>query len=65
MEEVHNCLVAESAGDYLLRSDSSRSPANVYKFTHILIPQSLLGIAALVSPFMNHVQTKRITMFTN
>jgi hypothetical protein len=65
VEEAHNCLVAESAGDYLTRSNPDRSSANVYRFTHIMIPQSLLGIAALLSPFMNHAQTKRITMFTN
>ncbi len=38
VEEAHNCLVAESPGDYLMKSDPSRSPANVYKFTHIMIP---------------------------
>lgn len=30
-----------------------------------MIPQSILGIVALLSPFLNHAQTKRITMFTN
>lgn len=65
VEEAHNYLVAESAYDYLNRSSSARSEANRYRFTHIMIPQSLLGIAALLSPFMNHAQTKRITMFTN
>ncbi len=30
-----------------------------------MIPQSMIGIVALLSPFGNHAQTKRITMFTN
>jgi len=38
VEEAHNYLVAESAYDYLNRSNPARSGANKYNFTHIMIP---------------------------
>ena len=67
VEEAHNCLIAENPDAFVRNQElfNQESIQNRYKFTHILIPQSLIGIVALLSPFGNHAQTKRITMFTN
>ena len=67
VEESHNCLVAESPEVFIQknRPDLRANVETCYNFTHIFIPQSLLGIVALLSPFSNHVQSKRTTMFTN
>ena len=67
VEEAHNCLFAENAADFLdqIRPEVRANQKLRKDFTHILIPQSLVGIVALLSPFGNHAQTKRITMFTN
>ena len=67
MEESHNCLVAETPEVFVCKTDPKlRSKMETrYDYTHIFIPPSMLGIVALLSPFVNHTQSKRITMFTN
>ena len=67
VEESHNCLVAETPEVFIRKNDPElrKTVETRYNFTHIFIPQSMLGIVALMSPFVNHTQSKRITMFTN
>jgi DNA-directed RNA polymerase beta subunit len=67
VEEAHNCLIAENPATFLRQLDPEviKNKQQRSRYTHILIPQSLIGIVALLSPFGNHAQTKRITMFTN
>lgn len=67
VEEAHNCLFAENAAVFLeqLKPEVINSQKLRKQFTHVMIPQSIVGIVALLSPYGNHAQTKRITMFTN
>jgi DNA-directed RNA polymerase beta subunit len=59
-EEIRNCLLAETV-DHL-----QRNAHNVLRpYTHCDVPQALVGLAALVSPFANHTQPARVTYETN
>jgi len=59
-EEQENCLIAKSIE--VLKRDKN-DYCNVY--THCEIPQAVLGLAALASPYANYTQPSRITMSTN
>lgn len=59
-EEKLNCLVAESY-EYLV--EHSRS--DKVDFTHCEIPQAILGLPALTSPYANHNQAPRNVFQTN
>lgn len=56
VEESHNCLVADSPESFLRNTQPELYdvPDTRYKYTHIIIPQSMLGLVALLSPFANH-----------
>jgi DNA-directed RNA polymerase beta subunit len=59
-EEVENCLLAESIAHLYEHQHNVLKP-----YSHCDVPQSLCGIAALVSPFANHTQPARVTYETN
>lgn len=59
-EESENCWICESLD---LFKATQNDP--LYNFTHLEIPASIIGMNALVSPYLNHSQTQRITMLTN
>lgn len=59
-EEHENCYVCPSYEDLVMDKD------NICKqYTHCDIPQAILGLSALMSPFGNYTQPARITMSTN
>jgi DNA-directed RNA polymerase beta subunit len=59
-EEAENCLVAPTLEDLRgARHDVTQ------RYTHCDVPQAVLGLAALVSPYANHTQPARITYETN
>ena len=58
-EEQENCLIAESIED--LRENKNNF---CMRYTHCEIEQSILGLAALMSPYANHTQASRVTMST-
>ncbi|AXB49282.1 pEP1242L [African swine fever virus] len=59
-EEAENCLVAFSITELRKhKHDVTR------RFTHVDVPQAILGLAALVSPYANCTQPARVTYETN
>lgn len=57
-EEQRNCLIAQSIHHLLMKQDPTVPPI---RYTHCEIPQALLGIPILTSPFGNYnYQTKLI-----
>jgi DNA-directed RNA polymerase beta subunit len=59
-EEAENCLIAYSITELQeARNDVTR------RFTHCDVQQSILGLAALISPFGDHTQPARVTYETN
>ena len=50
-EEQRNCLIAQSINELMVDQDPSKPPI---KYTHCEIPQALIGIPILTSPFANH-----------
>lgn len=59
-EEQENCYVCPYYDQ--LKADQNNE---LNEYTHCDIPQSILGITALTSPFANHNQTPRITFQTS
>lgn len=59
-EEHENCLIAESI-DELFKNKNNVT----MQYSHCDIEQSILGLAALMSPYGNHTQPARITHSTN
>jgi DNA-directed RNA polymerase beta subunit len=59
-EEQENCFICPSFDQ--LKEDKNN---NLQEYTHCDIPQAILGITALTSPFANHNQTPRITFQCN
>lgn len=59
-EEVFNCYIARSI-DYFY----TRSGDELHQFTHVDIPQAILGPTALACPASNHSNTYRNTMQHN
>ena len=60
VEECENCLFAEN-----LATLHKRKHDCTYQYTHCGIEQTVLGIAAHVSPYATHTQPTRITYETN
>lgn len=59
-EEASNCYLADSIDTFYSNQD------NITKqFTHLEIQQSILGLAALMTPYGDHSNTGRITLATN
>jgi len=56
VEESHNCLVAESVEAFIdnTKPNLFDNPKTRCRYTHVMIPQSMLGLVALLSPFANH-----------
>ena len=59
-EEQESCLVAPNFD--ALRA-AARDPAR--RYTHVEVEQALLGVAALVSPYLDRTQPVRVTYETN
>jgi DNA-directed RNA polymerase beta subunit len=59
-EEHENCFIAS---DLDLFKENINNPLKHY--THVDIPQSVLGIPGLTSPFANHNQAARVVFQTN
>lgn len=59
-EEHENCYIAKDL-------DTFRTEINnpLEQFTHVDIPQSIMGLPALISPFANHNQAARVVFETN
>lgn len=60
VEECENCLFAEN-----LATLHKRKHDYTYQYTHCGIEQTVLGLAAHMSPFTTHTQSTRITYETN
>ena len=59
-EEQQNCLLAKDLDTFNAHSDDEFT-----QFTHLDIPQSIIGIPGLTSPFTNHNQPARGIFQTN
>lgn len=59
-EEHENCLISESIIELFKNKNNV-----VIQYSHCDIEQSILGLAALISPYGNHTQPARITHSTN
>jgi len=59
-EEQQNCLIAK---DIETLNRSINDP--LVRYTHLDIPQSIIGIPGLTSPFSNHNQAARVVFQTN
>ena len=59
-EETENCRVA-----YCFKELQKHRNNVIEIFTHCDVEIAIMGLASLVSPFMNHTQTARITYETN
>lgn len=59
-EEQQNCLIAK---DIETLNKYSTNP--LIRYTHLDIPQSIIGIPGLTSPFSNHNQAARVVFQTN
>ena len=59
-EEQQNCLIAK---DIETLNKSINDP--LIRYTHLDIPQSIIGIPGLTSPFSNHNQAARVVFQTN
>lgn len=59
-EEQENCYLCPHFDQ--LKEDKNNE---LHEYTHCDIPQAILGITALTSPFANHNQTPRITFQTS
>ena len=59
-EEQENCYIAHEYNK-LLKDENNI----LHEYTHCDIPQNILGLAALTSPYANHNQTPRITFQTS
>jgi DNA-directed RNA polymerase beta subunit len=59
-EEQENCYLCPFFNQ--LRDDKNNE---LHEYTHCDIPQAILGITALTSPYANHNQTPRITFQTS
>jgi DNA-directed RNA polymerase beta subunit len=59
-EEHQNCLIAK---DIETLNVSINDP--LIRYTHLDIPQSIIGIPGLTSPFSNHNQAARVVFQTN
>jgi DNA-directed RNA polymerase beta subunit len=58
-EEMDNCLVSPDVADLIKHQNNV-----VQQYSHCGIPQALLGLAALVSPYANHTQAVRVALAT-
>jgi DNA-directed RNA polymerase beta subunit len=59
-EEQQNCLIAK---DIETLNNSINDP--LIRYTHLDIPQSIIGLPGLTSPFSNHNQAARVVFQTN
>jgi DNA-directed RNA polymerase beta subunit len=59
-EEQQNCLIAK---DIETLNQHINNP--LVRYTHLDIPQSIIGIPGLTSPFSNHNQAARVVFQTN
>ena len=59
-EEQINCLIARDLNKLI---EHENDP--LLRFTHIDIPQSIIGLPGLTSPFANHNQAARVVFQTN
>lgn len=59
-EEQQNCLIAK---DIETLNEHINDP--LVRYTHLDIPQSIIGIPGLTSPFSNHNQAARVVFQTN
>ncbi len=59
-EEQQNCLIAKDIETLNLHINDP-----LVKYTHLDIPQSIIGIPGLTSPFSNHNQAARVVFQTN
>lgn len=59
-EEQINCFIAKDLNTLI---DNEKS--ELIKYTHVDIPQSIIGLPGLTSPFANHNQVARVVFQTN
>jgi len=59
-EEQINCFIAKDLNT-LIKNEKSE----LIKYTHVDIPQSIIGLPGLTSPFANHNQVARVVFQTN
>jgi DNA-directed RNA polymerase beta subunit len=59
-EEQINCLIARDLNT-LLENENNK----LIRYTHVDIPQSIIGLPGLTSPFANHNQVARVVFQTN
>jgi DNA-directed RNA polymerase beta subunit len=59
-EEQQNCLIAKDIETLNVSLNDS-----LLRYTHLDIPQSIIGIPGLTSPFSNHNQAARVVFQTN
>jgi DNA-directed RNA polymerase beta subunit len=58
-EEQENCLICD---DIAVLYENEKNP--IKRFTHLDIPQAIIGIAGLTSPLANHNQVARVVFQT-
>ena len=59
-EEQESCLIAPS---FAVLRDAAHDPAR--RYTHVEVEQAMFGVAALISPYLDHTQPVRVTYETN
>lgn len=59
-EEQINCYIAKDLNTLLENEDNE-----LIRYTHVDIPQSIIGLPGLTSPFANHNQVARVVFQTN